>query len=85
MVRRAGLELLPVELGLLARSAPDAGAAGVVDGRREGHPAVVVDAGQVPGQRLRDVLERVVIVVEHDDVARLVVSRSRSREGPGEA
>src|SRR5262249_33475908 len=53
-------QLLPVELRALALAAPDPGAAGVVDAVGHLHAAVVVHPGYHPGQRLRDVLERVV-------------------------
>ncbi len=62
-----GVELLPVLLGVLARPAPDDRAAVVVDA--VGEPVAVGerDAGDHAGERLGDVIERVVVVVQHDD------------------
>ena len=65
------LELLPVELGLLAVAAPDERLAAVVDLVREGHAALEVDAGQHGGERERNAVERVVVVVEHDHATRV--------------
>src|SRR5689334_24622477 len=60
------LELGVVELGELPVAGPDDGLARVVDAVREGHAAVVVDAGDRLCKRERDALEGVVVVVEDD-------------------
>src|SRR5262245_50229760 len=56
-------QLLPVELRALTLAAPDPRAARVVDAVGHLHASVVVHAGNDPRERLRDVLERVVVVV----------------------
>src|SRR5206468_8312035 len=43
-------QLLPVELGLLAKAGPDDGPAGVVDPVRQLHPAVVREPGDDRGR-----------------------------------
>ena len=65
--RQAGVaELLPVQLGGLLVAAPDDRLAGVVDAVGHRVAAVDGDAGDVARQRVRDVVERVVVVVADD-------------------
>src|SRR4051794_41776094 len=60
------VELLPVELGGLLEPAPDHGLARGVDRVGVGVALLHADAGDRPGQRERDVVERVVVVVADD-------------------
>src|SRR3954447_22131395 len=57
------VELLPVELGGLLQAAPDHRLARLVDGIGVGVALLHADAGDRAGQRERDVVERVVVVV----------------------
>src|SRR3954447_873655 len=65
------LELRVVQLGELAMAGPHERLPARVDLVRERHPLVVVDAGDGLGERERDALERVVVVVEHDHAPRV--------------
>src|SRR5215216_734539 len=59
-------QLLPVELGRLPWPRPDSGLTAVVDLVGEAIAGVEGDAGDHARQGLGDVIERVVVVVEHD-------------------
>src|SRR5215207_1914458 len=61
------VELLPVELGLLLHPRPDHGLALVVDEIRDRVALGDRHAGNVAGERVRHVIERVVVVVADDD------------------
>src|SRR5581483_7240610 len=65
------LELGVVELGRLTMARPDDRLPGRVDPVRQRHALVVVDAGDGLGERERDALERVVVVVQDDDAPRV--------------
>src|SRR5205807_916218 len=60
-------ELLPVELCLLERPAPDDRLAGGVDTVRERHAALIGERGDGARERERDAVEGVVAVVLDDD------------------
>src|ERR687896_388854 len=60
------LQLLPVELGGLPRTGPDRRLAAVVDRVREPIATVEAHPWDHPGERLGDVIEGVVVVVEDD-------------------
>jgi cysteine desulfurase family protein (TIGR01976 family) len=75
------LQLLPVELGLLAVSTPHDRLPGVVDAIGELEPAVEVHTGDDGSERGCDTGKGVVVVVEHDHATRV----SGSASGPVDA
>src|SRR3954452_20385967 len=72
------LELGVVVLGQLLRPRPDDGLTGRVDLRRERHALVVVDARDRGGERERDAVEGVVVVVQDDHAPRVARAGARA-------
>src|SRR4051794_21885802 len=76
-------ELLPVQLGGLLLPAPDDGLAGVVDAVGQCVADGDREPGDVAGQRVRDVVEGVVVVVPDDHPPLAAEAASRALD-PGE-
>jgi hypothetical protein len=75
--RQAGVvELLPIQLGRLLVPTPDDRLSAVVDLVGDRVAAVDGDAGNVAGERVSHVVERVVVVIADDDAPRAAQTRA---------